>query len=299
VKQNVRSSLVLGFLGLATIAATGACSDEEKPIECFGNSGTCTAGASSGGSSAGSFSSAAGTNSPSTGGMMQGSAGVFFGTSGTTSTAGTSFGTGGGGAGAGGSAAGGGAGGAGTAGSAGAGTAGAGTAGTGGAGACGQPTGVHTGTALARTCFSITASHCANTADNKDPPANALDGDTMKRWSTGGAMDTDGKYTFTVNLRSAVMVSGVVATTVNGDAPPMIEVSVSTDGAAFTPVACGSVTGDIDVGFTPVSAQYVRLTQKGVKTPNWWSIHELNVYGTGTTCGGGETPAHVCTVNVQ
>jgi hypothetical protein len=297
VKRTVRNSTVLAIFGLALLAASSGCSDEPtEGFNGFGNNGNSAAGTgtSSGGSSAGTFASTAGTSPSTSGSSNVGVAGTSFSTSGASSTAG-SPGTAGAGAGGAGTA---GAGGAGTAGSA-----GAGTAGTGGtAGGCTPPTGVHTGTAFTRTCFSITASHCANTAENKDPPANALDGDTMTRWSTGGAMDTARKYTFTVDLGAPVMVSGIMAATKagSGDAPPEVEVGVSMSAAGpFTPVACGAVATDIDFGFAATNAQFVRLTQVGTKTPNWWSITELNVYGTGTTCGGGGTGTHVCTVNVQ
>jgi hypothetical protein len=285
---------VLGTFGLAILASSG-CSDEPTGgFAGFGNNGNSSAGTSpsSGGSSAGTFSSTSG--SPGVSGSNVGVSGTSFSVSGASSTAG-SPGTAGGGAGGAGTA---GAGGAGTAGSA-----GAGTAGTGGSpGSCPAPTGVHTGTAFTRTCFAITASHCANTAENKDPPVNTLDGDAMTRWSTGGAMDTARKYTFTVDLGAPVMVSGVLAPTKagSGDAPPEVEVAVAMSAAGpFTPVACGTVATDIDIGFAATNAQFVRLTQVGVKTPNWWSITELNVYGTGTTCAGGGTGTHVCTVNVQ
>jgi hypothetical protein len=294
VKQNVRNSVVLGTFGLAMMAANGGCSDEPTGgFNGFGNNGNSSAGtgnSSSGGSSAGTFSSTAGTNSPTTGGMPGGVAGTSFLTSGAPSTAGTP-GT-----------AGGGAGGAGTAGSAGAGTAGsagAGTAGTGGGGSCPAPTGVHTGTAFADTCFSLTASHCAATAQNMNPPEGVLDGDAMTRWSSGGAMDTARKYTFIVDLGSAVSVSGVLVTTDKGDVPPEVEIAVSdTANGAFTPVACATgLTGNIDAGFAATTARFVKLTQVGIKTPNWWSIHELTVYGTGTTCATG-TGTYMCTVNV-
>lgn len=292
MKQNLKNSVILGTFGVAMMAASGGCSDEETGgFNGFGNNGNSTAGTSS---TAGAFSNG-GTNSP-------GTAGTSPGTSGAVGVAGTSFGMAGtpstAGAGAGGAGAGG-AGGAGTAGTAGAGTAGAGTAGTGGGGSCPAPTGVHTGTAFASSCFTITASHCANTNDNKDPPANALDGDAMTRWSTGGAMDTARKYTFTIDLGAAVMVSGVMATTKagSGDVPPEVEIALASNAAGpFTPVACATgVTDALDAGFAATSAQFVRLTQVGTKTPNWWSIAEVSVYGSGT-CGTGGT--HVCTTSV-
>jgi hypothetical protein len=302
VKQVLRNVLGLGAFGLGCLGVSAGCSDTPAgpPIgSAFGGNATTT-----GGASAGSFSSSGMTTT--TGGNTTSTAGTFstsgtFSMAGTVSTAGTDTGGGGGGGS-----------GAGTGGAAGTTTGGtsAGMAGTGGTpvvgdfpAGCPAPVGAHTGTAFARTCFSITASSCAATTANMDPPAKALDGDEMTRWSTGAVMDSSIKFTFTVDLGSAVMVSGVTATTKNGpnampDGPPQIEVSTSPDGNAFTPVACGDTGASIDVGFAATNARYVRLVQHGVAAGNWWAIHELNVYGTGTTCATG-TSTHMCTLSVM
>jgi hypothetical protein len=301
VKQTVRNTVVFSTFGLACIAASGGCSDEPAGnFNGFGNTGNATAGAATtmGGSSSGSPSTTAGTPST-TGGTPAGVAGGF-GISGTPSTAGASTaGAGGGGAGSGGA----GGGGAGTGGAA------AGAGGTGQIGdfppGCPAPAGVHTGTEFTRSCFSITASSCAATTGNMNPPGNAIDGMTNTRWSTGAIMASSKQFTFTVDLGSEVMVSGVSTSATakdppdgTYDTPPQIEVSTSTDGTTFTPVACGdSGVEGIDVGFAAKSAKFVRLVQHGVKTANWWTITELHVYGSGTTCATG-TSSHMCTVSV-
>jgi hypothetical protein len=302
VNQTLRNSLVTGTFGLACVAASGGCAEEPLgEFNGFGNTGNTTAGTTSntGGSAAGSFNTTAGT--PSTaGGTPSGTAGTF-GTSGTPATGGSATAAAGGAAGG----AGGSAGGA----TAGSGGAAAGAGGTGQIGDfpanCPAPTGAHTGAAFTRTCFSITASSCAASTGNMDNPAKAIDGMDGTRWSTGATMASSQQFTFTVDLGSEVMVTGVSTTSTSNpndqslDTPPQIQVATSTDGVAFTPVACGSSGAtDIDIGFAAKPAKFVRLVQHGIKTDNWWTIKELNVYGTGTTCAAG-TGTHTCTVSVQ
>jgi hypothetical protein len=125
------------------------------------------------------------------------------------------------------------------------------------------------------------------------------------RWSTGATMSTSQQFTFTVDLGSEVMVSGVSTTSTKNpndmslDTPPQLEVSTSKDGVTFTPVACGDTGAtDIDVGFAATAAKFVRLVQHGTKPGNWWTIKELNVYGSPDTCASG-TGTHTCTVSVQ
>src|SRR5436190_1052609 len=61
------------------------------------------------------------------------------------------------------------------------------------------------------------------------------------------------------------------------------QVFVSNDGAAWgNAVATGTGTAAvITVDFTAQTARFVRVVQTGTVTPNWWSIHELNVWGSG------------------
>jgi hypothetical protein len=297
VKQTLRNSLVFGTLGLACFAAAQGCSspDAATPIG-FGMGGTGVP--ATGGASAGSP-----TTIPVAG--MSGSGTV-------TPIGGTGFGTGGtfvtptAGMDAGGAAAGSTTGGAGgTGGSGGTGTAG-GAGGTGGTAAGGTDTGMdfptacpmpsataHSANKLTRTCWKASATACSlgNDAGLVNPPSNVLDADLMTRFATGAKMITSKTFNFDVDMGKAVMINGISTNTLTAtDIPPQIEVDVSTDGVAWTPVACGTNSAMADISFTAVSARYVRLVQHGIADA-WWSMVDLQVYRSGAddTCGAGAT----------
>ena len=170
---------------------------------------------------------------------------------------------------------------AGGSGMAGAATAGAaGMVAAGGAGACAAPTGTHQTTALDRSCWVATASDCSASKDNPDEPARALDGMLGTRFSTGIKQTVGVSYTYQVDMKSVVMISGIkVESSMLADSSPTLQVEVSTNGTTWTKVACGAGSITTDFSFAAVSAQYVRLTQSGGANTGWWSIHEFNVYG--------------------
>jgi hypothetical protein len=196
----------------------------------------------------------------------------------------------------------------GTAGTGGTGTAGTGTAGTGTAGTaaasdfpagCPAPSGTaHGPTALTNTCFGAKASDCAMTADNMNPPTQAIDAAGIAtRFATGVKMTASKLFTFDVDLGTAVMVNGVQVASEAGkmDYAPQLEVAVSLDGITFTPVACGPGAATTDFSFTATNGRYVRLVQHGIADA-WWSIWDLKVFAaTGTTCVGGGTQMNTCT----
>jgi hypothetical protein len=179
--------------------------------------------------------------------------------------------------------------------------------GSGGGGSCPAPTGAHQATALDRSCWAATASDCALTAANMNPPSMALDASVATRFSTGLKMSAEtAPFTFQVDMTKAVMITGVSVNSSNGtDFAPMLEVDVSTDMQTWTPVACGAGASTTDFSFAAVSAQYVRVTQMGSAATGggsgWWSIYDFNVYGsTGTemactTAGPGATGATCAT----
>jgi len=130
-----------------------------------------------------------------------------------------------------------------------------------------------------------------------NPPLQAIDAaGATTRFSTGAEMLTSKAFTFQIDLGSAVMVNGVQVVSATTDFAPQLEVSVSTDGQAFTPVACGDGALTTDFSFTAVSARYIKLVQHGIAA-SWWSIHDLNVYAsTGDSCAGGGTQTETCTL---
>jgi len=188
------------------------------------------------------------------------------------------------------------------AGSGGAGTAGTATAGTGTGGTapvvdfpanCPAPTGTHAADKLTRTCWKASASACSlgNDVGLINPPSNVLDADLLTRFATGDKMVTSKQFMFDVDMGKAVMINGISTSTVTAtDIPPQIEVAVSTDGTAWTSVACGTNSPNADISFAAVSARYVRLVQHGTADA-WWSMVDLNVYRSGAddTCGNGAT----------
>lgn len=325
MKQTLRNLFVFSSFCLTCLSASGGCSsDPSQPIGIgsgataaggsaagtFGTSGTATggsgtAGTATAGTAAGGTFGSAGTATGGTFSSAGTATGGTFGSSGTA--AGGTFSS----SGTGGSTAGGaGAGGGGTGGAAGGGAGGTSSAGTGGSGGaaaddfpanCPMPSATaHAADKLTKTCWKASASSCSlgNAAPLVNPPSNTVDADVATRFSTGVNMTASMLFKFDVDMGKAVMINGVSTTTTDAtDAPPQIEVDVSTDGTAWTPVACGANSVAADISFAPVSARYVRLVQHGINT-GWWSLTDLEVYRSGAddTCGAGNTTTACTTI---
>lgn len=142
--------------------------------------------------------------------------------------------------------------------------------------------------ALPRTGWTATAS----TTEAGSSPANALDGNATTRWSTGTAQ-VNGQW-FRVDMLTAKTFNQISldAGSSTGDYPRGYQVYVSNDGTNWgSPVASGTgATQLINITFAMQTARYLRVVQTG-SVGNWWSLHELNVYGT----GGGPTPTSTAT----
>jgi hypothetical protein len=129
----------------------------------------------------------------------------------------------------------------------------------------------------------------AQPASGTDVPANALDGNAGTRFSSGVAM-APGQW-FQVDMLGPQTIAFL---TMDSSGSPNdyargYQVLLSNDGVNFgLPVASGTgATPSITVTFPQQVARYVRVVQTGSAT-SWWSIHELNVYG---TAGGTPPPA--------
>ena len=169
-----------------------------------------------------------------------------------------------------------GAGGGGSGGAGGGGAGGGGAGGAGGAGAGGA--GGSTAALLPRTGWVPSAS------DNPVDANSALDGNLGSRWTSGKAM-TAGMY-FQVDMISAKTVTQIVMDA-NGsnDYSRAYSVYVTNDLTNLgTAVGQGTASSNtpITVPCAPKSGRYVRIVLGAVPAgvTNWWSIHELNVYGT-------------------
>ncbi|MGL5017187.1 MAG: discoidin domain-containing protein [Luteolibacter sp.] len=109
----------------------------------------------------------------------------------------------------------------------------------------------------------------------------AIDGIASSRWSTGAIQNNTGNQWFKVDLGANKAFDRIALDTEAspGDNPRAYEVHVSTDNQAWTKVASGMDSGLLTyVSFRSQNARWVRVTQTGTTTWNWWSIHEFNVY---------------------
>jgi F5/8 type C domain len=117
-------------------------------------------------------------------------------------------------------------------------------------------------------------------------PGNAIDGNIATRWTTG-VSQTNGEW-FQVDMGGGTppTFTNIVldAGSSTGDYPRGYRVNVSNDGTNWgSPVATGAGSSAVtSISFSARAARYLRITQPG-SNGLWWSIHELNIYGTPPT----------------
>jgi len=124
------------------------------------------------------------------------------------------------------------------------------------------------------------ASASAFSSSGTDVPANAIDGTLGTRWSSGVAQAPG--QTFTMNLGSTRSIDGLDMSVgaSSGDYPRGYSIATSTDGTTWSsPVASGGGSSpDTVVAFPATTAHYLRITQTGTASANYWSIAELKIY---------------------
>jgi hypothetical protein len=171
---------------------------------------------------------------------------------------------------------------------------GTGASGATGTGAAGQGAGGQAGTGgpppnpCDRTSWTFTPSvicttACAGMADSQKLPANAIDGNTATRWTTGVAQGSKGPESVVLSFPSTVRLTGInLYAKAATDFPVGYLVEFSTDGATFqgfTPALAGAGVTQLAIPFPQATAlSAVRVTQTG-KGLHWWSINELTVTG--------------------
>ncbi len=142
-------------------------------------------------------------------------------------------------------------------------------------------------TALSRTGWTATAS----ATGGADVAANALDGAGGTRWSTGAVQSGATTQTFTVDMLAAKTFSQITLDS-GGDYARSYQVYASNDTANWgTAIATGTGTAALTtITFAAKTARYIQIRQlTSAGTGSWWSIYELNVYGT-SGGGGGTNP---------
>ncbi|ANS73427.1 hypothetical protein AWM70_01550 [Paenibacillus yonginensis] len=140
------------------------------------------------------------------------------------------------------------------------------------------------GTALDRTGWTAVSDPSSG-----DSAANLFDGNTATRWSTGAPMASGQSLTIDMNQAYNVNSIKMDSTGSDGDYARGYQIYLSNDGSTWgNPAAAGTGSGPvIDVSFTAQNARYIKIVQTGTSS-SWWSIHELNVYG--TTASSSDTP---------
>lgn len=134
---------------------------------------------------------------------------------------------------------------------------------------------VYSEATLGRSGWTATAS----SSGTGTTPANAIDGSTTTRWTTGAAQANGQSYQLDFGTKQTFNRLLLDAGSSTGDYPRGYQVQVSDDATTWTTVATGSaMTQAAIVQFPNQVARYLKIVQTGTAT-NWWTIQELNVYG--------------------
>jgi hypothetical protein len=149
---------------------------------------------------------------------------------------------------------------------------------------------------LAKNGQIIPQSVSAN-GDEGNVPQNTLDGNLGTRWSSNGY---NGKY-ITYDLGSVKSVSSVKIAFYKGNqrkAYFKIRVGTSTSNM-YTVVnrkntGSSGTTNNLETyTFNAVNVRYVRISCFGNSSSSWNSVTETEIYGSGGTTGGGNSPGDV------
>ncbi|BFT74527.1 hypothetical protein PAENIP36_59690 [Paenibacillus sp. P36] len=118
-----------------------------------------------------------------------------------------------------------------------------------------------------------------NDASNPSDVNHVIDGKMNTRWDTG-EYQKPGEW-FQVNMGAVSTINEVVldASGHTQDYPRGYIIEVSSDGQTWKKVAENANNTDVKVvaTFSPVNAQYVKITQTGSSTANYWSIDEMDI----------------------
>jgi hypothetical protein len=134
------------------------------------------------------------------------------------------------------------------------------------------------GTALDRTGWSASTNAPSSSAD---VPANALDGNFSTRFSTNEHQAPG--LALRVDLGALRVFDEVAMRAPNSPADYArgYQVTVSANNSTWAVVAACTGTANPEVvGFPAQKAQWVRVVLTAATTTNWWSIDELDLYGT-------------------
>ena len=125
----------------------------------------------------------------------------------------------------------------------------------------------------------------ATSAQSGAGASRATDGDLATYWSSTAAPTTARPQNLTVQLINTIPVDTVTWFSRSGSGPRTVNITVSTDGTAFTTVAAlsvGNSEGPWTTLFPAVSARYVRLAITGSYSASTVSVEQLEVFRLGS-----------------
>jgi beta-glucosidase len=140
-------------------------------------------------------------------------------------------------------------------------------------GICGSPT------AYSRAGWTTNPGTTAS--DNAKSIGNMFDGAIGTSWTTGRLQVTSPSEWVEIDMGISQPVSQVTLQTFAecNDYPRGYALGVSLDNATWTPPATGAGSSPVtNITFPSTMARYIKITQTGSSSMNFWSIDELYVY---------------------
>lgn len=116
---------------------------------------------------------------------------------------------------------------------------------------------------------------------NESDVHNAIDDDYGTRWTSEKKQENG--IIFTIDFNETLSFDRIILDSTNSpnDQPRTYSIQVSNDGnnwgSAIT-TGSGDPSGMTVINFSDQTARFVRITQTGSTTYNWWSIHELSIF---------------------
>ncbi|MEK8129200.1 ThuA domain-containing protein [Paenibacillus filicis] len=131
-----------------------------------------------------------------------------------------------------------------------------------------------------KTAWTFTHSpRAGNDSSNPSDVKHVIDGKLNTRWDSGGFQEP-GQW-FQVNMGSVKTINEVIidASGHTSDYARGYVIEVSADGQIWKKVSenVNNTAVKIVASFPAVKAQYVKITQTGTASANWWSIDELDI----------------------
>ena len=127
--------------------------------------------------------------------------------------------------------------------------------------------------------WKLSASH------NPTQAVLATDGNPGTRFDTGAVQKPGMWFQIQLPEETSVTALQLDSTPSPGDYPRGYEVRLSMDGSSWgEPAASGKGDGPVTtITFAPAKTKFIRITQTGAVNNLYWSIHELEIYQSGTT----------------